>query len=69
MGANDEHWLRLIEGNRSLKKLFVGLYGGTANQDNHSLIGRTTAIGEARSSGKDKLVVAFFDAATAKVWG
>ena len=69
MGANDEHWLRLIEGNRSLKKLFVGLYGDVSNPDNQSLIARALALEEARSSGKFKLPVAFFDAATAKVWG
>jgi len=69
MGANDDHWLRLIEGNRSLKKLFVGLYGGAANPNNQSLIVRTLALEEARSSGKYKLPVAFFDAESAKVWG
>ncbi len=69
MGANDEHWLRLIQANRSLKKLFVGLYGDPAIPANQQLVRRAVALQEARSAGKFTLPIGFFDAATAKVWG
>ena len=69
MGANDEHWLRLIQANRKLKKLFVGLYDDPANPSNQRLIQRTLAIQEARSTSRFKLAVEFFDAASATVWG
>jgi hypothetical protein len=69
MGTNDEHWLRLIEGNRGLKKLCVGIYGEQESPGNQHLIKRSFALKEARSVGKNPLEVTFFDAATAKVWG
>lgn len=69
MGANDEHWLRLIQANRSLKKLFVGLYGDPADAANQHVVQRTFALREARSAGRFALSVGFFNASTAKVWG
>ena len=69
MSANDEHWTRLIEGNRALKKLFVGIYGGLDKPENQPLVNRALAIQESRGTGRTKLPVGFFDAASAKVWG
>jgi len=67
MSQNDEHWLRLIEKNRGLRKLFVGIYGDPTSEGNQALIARCMALGAARSTSP--LEVSFFDAATAQVWG
>ena len=69
MGANDEHWLRLIEANRKLRKLFVGIYGAPERPDNQALIQRTLAMQEAKSTGRHRLPVGFLNAESAEVWG
>jgi hypothetical protein len=68
MSQNDEHWLRLIERNGSLRRLFVGIYGDPGTPANAALIARCATLGATRSP-RSPLTVEFFDAASATVWG
>jgi Domain of unknown function (DUF4917) len=68
MSQNDEHWLRLIEKNKSLRQLFVGIYGDPETPANTALIARCSTLGATRSL-RSPLTVGFFDAASANVWG
>lgn len=68
MSQNDEHWLRLIEKNRNLRKLFVGIYGNPASDANRALIARCGTLGNTRPA-RSPLDVTFFDAVSAHVWG
>jgi len=67
MAANDEHIIRLIEKNK-VAQLYVGLYGDPMNDGNQRVIKRSLKIPEARPARRP-LEVAFFDAASAQVWG
>jgi hypothetical protein len=68
MSQNDEHWLRLIDRNRKLRKLFVGIYGPPESQANRELIARCNLIGAERTQ-RNSLEIQYFDAASANVWG
>lgn len=68
MSQNDEHWLRLIDRNRRLRKLFVGIYGDPASQANRELIARCNRLGASRPQ-RSALEIQYFDAASARVWG
>ena len=68
MSQNDEHWLRLIDRNRKLRKLFVGIYGTVESQANQELIARCNQIGTTRGQ-RNSLEIYYFDAASAHVWG
>src|SRR6266567_1242080 len=61
MSQNDEHWLRLIDRNRRLRKLFVGIYGAPDSQANRELIARCSMIGATRSQ-RNPLEIQYFDA-------
>lgn len=67
MSQNDEHWLRLIEKNRALRKIFVGIYGDPSSAGNRALIARCATLGSTRPE-RSPLDVTFFDAASAQVW-
>jgi hypothetical protein len=67
MGASDEHILRLIEKNR-VSRLYVSLHGSTDSGSNRQIITRSKRIAEARPATRP-LEVAYFDAASARVWG
>jgi Domain of unknown function (DUF4917) len=68
MSQNDEHWLRLIDRNRKLRKLFVGIYGQPDSPANRDLIARCNMIGATRPE-RSSLEIRYFDAASARVWG
>jgi hypothetical protein len=68
MSQNDEHWLRLIDHNQKLRKLFVGIYGDPASAANRELIARCALLGSTRSI-RNPLETIFFDASSAHVWG
>ena len=68
MSQNDEHWLRLIDRNRSLRQLFVGIYGNPNSPVNQELILRCNAVGTTRPT-RYPLEIRYFDAASVQVWG
>jgi Domain of unknown function (DUF4917) len=68
MSQNDEHWLRLIDHNQKLRKLFVGIYGDPTSAANQELIARCALLGSTRSI-RNRLETIFFDASSAHVWG
>lgn len=67
MAAHDEHIARLIEKNRKVSSLYVGLYGDPTSPSNRSVRERVHAIAAARPPGRP-LEVCFYDAASAAVW-
>lgn len=69
LANSDEHVLRLIE-RGTIKKVYVSIYGDPKSKDNQRIITRAQAFkaGRDQSGRRNKLEVAFFDAASAKVW-
>lgn len=70
LASNDEHALRLIE-RGTVKTVYVSIYGSPKTKDNQRIIARALAFAEARqhSGRRNRLDVAFFDAASAEAWG
>lgn len=70
LSSSDEHVLRLIE-RGSVKALYVSIYGDPKSKDNRRIIARAQAFmdGRLHSGRRNKLEVAFFDAASTRVWG
>lgn len=70
LANSDEHVLRLIE-RGTIKTVYVSIYGDPTSKDNQRIIARAQAFKDGRdhSGRRNKLDVAFFDAASAKVWG
>lgn len=67
MSPNDEHIIRLI-GKGKLRQLFVGLYGDENSTGNVAIQRRVDLLRTSRPPRRP-LEVAFFDAASAQVWG
>jgi hypothetical protein len=67
MRENDDHWFRLIEKGK-LRRIFVGVFGVPNSLANSALINKAARLQELRSRGIP-LQVAFFDTATANIWG
>jgi hypothetical protein len=67
LAANDDHILRLIERGKTTQ-LFVSIFGDPDAPANQWIIRRATKIAETRS-GRRPLVVEFYDAESAHVWG
>lgn len=69
-GESDNHILRAIARSK-VTKLYVSLYGPADSKTNKSIVERAEDLVEKRkeSGRKHSLEVAFFDAASAKVWG
>jgi hypothetical protein len=67
MAPNDAHIMRLI-GRGKLKQLFVGIYGDE-NSEGNQLIRRQVELLQAMRPPRRPLSVAYFDAASASVWG
>ncbi|MGN6186548.1 MAG: DUF4917 family protein [Thermoanaerobaculia bacterium] len=67
LAANDEHFLKLIERGK-MSRLFVSIYGDPASPDNKRIIARAEALASARPPRRP-LEVAFYDSASARVWG
>lgn len=63
---NDEHIIRLI-GRGKVRSLYVSIFGDPASDDNQRIMRRAESLSAARR--KNALKVAFFDAASAEVWG
>jgi Domain of unknown function (DUF4917) len=70
LAGSDDHVLRLIE-RGSVKAVYVSIYGDPTSKDNRRIIARARAFRDGRdnSGRRNELQVAFFDAASAKVWG
>jgi len=70
LADSDEHVLRLIE-RGTVKTVYVSIYGDPKSKDNQRIITRAQAFkaGRDQSGRRNKLEVAFFDAASTKVWG
>lgn len=67
LAANDEHILRLIEKNTTLKSVFISLFGDPASELNTGIIDRANRLPMRRTTA-NPLVVHFFDAESAHVW-
>jgi len=67
LAQNDEHILRRIAEGR-MKRLYVSVFGDPDNDGNLAIRARAEALGAGRSPA-NPLLVRFFDAATASVWG
>lgn len=67
LAANDEHFLKLIERGK-ISRLFVSIYGDPTSADNKRIISRAEALASARPARRP-LEVAFYDSASARVWG
>ena len=69
MAENDEHVLRLIE-RGNVTHLWVGIFGGPDSEGNRRIIDRAKQMNDVRKARKKgALLVAFYDAASAEVWG
>lgn len=67
LAENDDHILIRI-GRARFKKLYVGIYGDPDTRDNQRIMNRATQLAAMRHE-KWPLEVAFYDAASANVWG
>lgn len=67
LAENDDHILNRLARGR-FPKLYVGIYGDPLTPDNQRIIARANALAAARHH-KSPLEVAFYDAASANVWG
>jgi uncharacterized protein DUF4917 len=67
LAENDDHILVRI-GRARFPKLYVGIYGDPASPDNQRIMQRAEALAGMRHE-KSPLTVAFYDAASANVWG
>ena len=67
LAENDDHILKRMARGR-FPKLYVGIYGDPNSAANQWIMNRAVALAEERTV-KYPLDVAFYDAATAKVWG
>ena len=67
LAENDDHILRRL-GRGRFKKLYVGIFGDPNSETNREIIRRAEAL-RAERHERFPLEVAFFDSATANVWG
>lgn len=67
LAENDEHILRRL-GAGKFPKLYVSLFGDPDDAGNKIIIGRAQALARARKPS-NPLALAFYDAASAKIWG
>lgn len=67
LAKNDDHILTRLARGR-FPKLYVGIFGDPNSRDNKLIIQRAKALGSKRLA-KSPLEVAFYDAASANVWG
>lgn len=67
LADNDQHILKKIARGK-IGQIYVGLYGDPNNEANTKIISAASALATSRDE-KFPLSVAFFDAASAQVWG
>jgi len=67
LAANDDHILKRLGAGR-FPKLYVSIFGDPASPTNKEIVARAGALADLRR-GRDRLLVEFYDAASAKVWG
>ena len=67
LAENDDHILTRI-GRGRFRKLYVGIYGDPLDATNQTIIQRAQALAGMRGE-RTPLEVAFYDAASAQVWG
>lgn len=74
-GESDRHIGDVIAYNDKLKRLYVSLHGQVESESNHKIKGNVAAIVEKRlklveaDQMKNTLIVKYYDASSAKVWG
>ena len=68
LAKNDTHILRVIEKNKGISSLFIGLHGDASSQGNQKIIQRVQTMATSRDA-KNVLDVYFYDSASANVWG
>lgn len=66
LDENDDHFLKRIEKGK-LSQLYVGIYGDPDSGSNKAIINRANRMAIPRK--RASLIVTFFDAASANVWG
>ena len=64
---SDNHILDLIPINRSIKDLYVSIFGDPSSVVNREIIEKATALASKRT-GKQPLNIHFYDASSANVW-
>lgn len=67
LAKNDDHILKRL-GRGHFKKLYVGLFGDPQSEANAEIVNRARTIASLRNE-RFPLELAFFDSATANVWG
>ena len=67
LAENDDHILNRI-GRGRCKKIYVGIFGDPLSSPNQQIIARAKGLADLREA-KWPLDVAFYDAASAKIWG
>ena len=67
LAENDDHILNRLARGR-FPKLYVGIYGDPLAEENQRIIARANALAAGRHA-KSPLEIAFYDAASANVWG
>lgn len=67
LAENDDHILNRM-GRGHFKKLYVGIYGDADSEANRQIMARANALAEMRTP-RWPLEIAFYDAASAHVWG
>lgn len=67
LAKNDQHILKKI-GRGKVRQVYIGLYGNPASPGNQQIQSAADALAHSRSDSAP-LEVAFFDAASANVWG
>ncbi|MEO6318512.1 MAG: DUF4917 family protein [Acidimicrobiales bacterium] len=68
LAPNDEHLIRRIAENMSLKGVYVSLYGDADSPTNQAIVGRASQLALGRPD-RYPLELQFYDAASATVWG
>ena len=68
LAENDMHILRVIEQNKGINMLFVGLHSDPDAAWNQKIVRRAQAMAASRDA-KSPLGVFFYDSASANVWG
>ena len=67
LAENDEHFIKVLERSK-INNVFIGIYGDPSTDTAKAIIARGRRM-ESNRTGKYKLTVKFYDAASAKVWG
>jgi len=67
-GDNDEHILKRIHENTTLRSIFIGLFGGEDSPDNIRIRIKFDAIEAERRNTRSPLTVRYYASETAQIW-